>query len=252
MRRAERYDLIKRLQGSDLRGQPFDLSDLASLAISPQLAAKYIHGGWLERLGRGVYSFPGCTLDVYRTVRWLEARVPGLHIGGKSALALQGIRHNLGARPRLVLWGDTAAKLPSWFLDRFPSRYVGAHLFSWPNFGMARSSLTEPPEVVAPVSVAVPERAVLELLYEVGRGEGLEEAHNLFEGIRSLRLEIIGRLLTCCTNVKTVRLFLTWARETTVVDVAALQRRYRLPTGSDKRWMTRMKDGTLLTLKPHG
>ena len=59
-------------------------------------------------------------------------------------------------------------------------------------------------------------------------------------------------LLACCTSVKTVRLFLTWARETKVVDVAALQQQYKLPVGSDKRWMTRLKDGTLLSLKPHG
>jgi hypothetical protein len=59
-------------------------------------------------------------------------------------------------------------------------------------------------------------------------------------------------LLGCCTSVKTVRLFLTWARETKVVDVKAMQQQYALPVGSDKRWMTRLKDGTLLTLKAHG
>jgi len=39
-----------------------------------------------------------------------------------------------------------------------------------------------------------------------------------------------------------VRLFLTWARGTKVVDVAALQQQYKLLVGSDKRWMTRLKD----------
>ena len=63
---------------------------------------------------------------------------------------------------------------------------------------------------------------------------------------------MLGRLLACCTSVKTVRLFLTWARETKVVDVADIQQQYTLPVGSDKRWMTRLKDGTLLSLKPHG
>ncbi len=56
----------------------------------------------------------------------------------------------------------------------------------------------------------------------------------------------------CCTSVKTVRLFLTWARETNVVDVPALQQKYAMPVGSEKRWMARLKDGTLLSLKPHG
>jgi hypothetical protein len=31
-----------------------------------------------------------------------------------------------------------------------------------------------------------------------------------------------------------------------------MQQQYTLPVGSDKRWMTRLKDGTLLTLKAHG
>jgi hypothetical protein len=59
-------------------------------------------------------------------------------------------------------------------------------------------------------------------------------------------------LLGCCTSVKTVRLFLTWARESMVVDVEVLQQQCTLPVGSDKRWMNRLKDGTLLTLKAHG
>jgi hypothetical protein len=32
--------------------------------------------------------------------------------------------------------------------------------------------------------------------------------------------------------------------------VDSLTRQFELPTGSDKRWMTRLKDGTLLTLNP--
>ena len=52
----------------------------------------------------------------------------------------------------------------------------------------------------------------LELLYDVGTHQGLEEARNLFEGLSNPRKEILGRLLACCTSVKAVRLFLTWAR----------------------------------------
>lgn len=81
-----------------------------------------------------------------------------------------------------------------------------------------------------------PERAVLELLYEVGTHQGLEEARNLFDGLRNLRKDVLGELLQSCTSIKAVRLFLAWARETGVVDVEALQRQYTLPVGSDRRW----------------
>ena len=49
-----------------------------------------------------------------------------------------------------------------------------------------------------------------------------------------------------------MRLFLTWARETRLLDVDKLLADYTLPVGSDSRWMTRLKDGTLLSLRPHG
>jgi hypothetical protein len=93
---------------------------------------------------------------------------------------------------------------------------------------------------------------MLELLYEAGTRESLEEARNLFDGLRSPRKEVLGRLLSCCVSVKAVRLFLTWARETGVVDVDEMLRQYPVRTGSDKRWMTRLDDGTLLSLKPYG
>lgn len=74
--------------------------------MSAKLAAYYASTGWLERLGHGVYAFPGDTLDAHGAVKLLQTRVAGLHVGGKSALALRGVRHNLSSRERLILWGD--------------------------------------------------------------------------------------------------------------------------------------------------
>ena len=231
---------------------PFDLSTLDHLGISAKQAARYAETGWLMRLAQGVYAFPGDTLDVHATTWFLQTRVPGLHVAGKSALGLQGVRHNLAAREQLVLWGDERFTLPEWFTSRFPARYVSARLFEWPNKTLAEKSLTTPPGVMEGLRVSAPERAVLELLYDVGTHQGLEEARNLFDGLRNPRKDVLGRLLACCTSIKTVRLFLTWARETQIVDVDALLQHYTLPVGSDKRWMSRLKDGTLLSLKPHG
>lgn len=90
------------------------------------------------------------------------------------------------------------------------------------------------------------------MLYDVGTKEHLEEARHVFEGLRNLRKDVAGQLLACCTSVKAVRLFLTWAHESELLDVEALRQRYPLRVGSDKRWMQRLKDGTLLTLQPYG
>lgn len=90
------------------------------------------------------------------------------------------------------------------------------------------------------------------MLYEAGVKQSLEEARNVFDVLRSPRKDLLGQLLSCCTSVKAVRLFLTWARETELVDVDALLAQYPVRSGSNKRWIGRLDDGTLLSLKPHG
>jgi len=206
----------------------------------------------LIRLAQGVYAFPNDAFDVSGALRFLQQRVTGLHIGGHSALALQGVRHNLHQQKILVLWGDVRVALPDWFTAHFPARYVCARLFDWPDGRLSSKTLHTPPGQPEGVLMAVPERAVLELLYEAGTRQSLEEARNLFDGLRSPRTALLGKLLSCCTSVKAVRLFLTWARETEIVDVDVLLAQYPVRTGSDKRWMSRLADGTLLSLKPHG
>ncbi len=177
----------------------------------------------------------------------------GLHVGGKSALALHGVRHNLGVPGTLVLWGDARFVLPDWFVSRFPARYVSAKLFERPERRkLSESTITTPPGAPDGLRVSTPERAALEMLYEVGTNEGLEEARNVFEGLRNPRKDVTGQLLGCCTSVKAVRLFLTWSRETGLLEVDALRKQFHPRVGSDRRWISRLGDGTLLILKPHG
>ena len=252
MESFSRHQVIKRLQTGLPRGAPFDLSKLAQFGVSAQLAARYAEGGWLVRLAHGVYAFPKDDFGVHGALKFLQQRVPGLHIGGKSALSLLGVRHNLGSRDTLVLWGDVRFALPDWFTTRFPARYVHARLFDWPDDVLAGRTLSTPPGLPDDLRVSASERAVLELLYEAGTRQSLDEARNLFDGVRSPRKELLGQLLTHCTSVKTVRLFLTWARVSGLLDVDDLLARHALRTGSDKRWMSRLPDGTLLSLKPHG
>lgn len=252
MKLNSRHNLIKRVQTELPRGAPFGLDALARLGVSPQLAAQYAKGGWLVRLAHGVYAFPSDELKVQATVRFLQTRVPGLHVAGKSALSLQGVRHNLGTRESWLLWGDARFTLPDWFTVRFPARYVSGRLFDWPDDTLPRKTLATPPGMADGLQVSVPERAALELLYEVGTHQSLEEARHLFENLRQPRKELLAHLLQCCTSVKTVRLFLSWARDTNLLDVDTLQSNFTLPTGSNQRWMTRLKDGTLLSLPPHG
>ena len=89
---------IKRLLHELPRGTPIDMDELAKRGADAKLASFYARSGWLVRLGHGVYALPGDEITPLAAARLLQARVAGLHVGGKSALALRGVRHNLSAR----------------------------------------------------------------------------------------------------------------------------------------------------------
>jgi hypothetical protein len=165
----------------------------------------------LKRLGRGFFAFPNDTLDASLTIGVLAHHFPGLHIGGKTALAWHGILHNVPVRETLFIWGKRKDELPKWFTERFPVSFTGRQLFDEKlpaNFAI--STLPETPNG-APVSE--PERALLELLDAVGSKQGVEEAHNLFENLYSLRRPILQKLLCHCRQKKVVRLCQKWATE---------------------------------------
>src|SRR5207247_5089192 len=104
--------------------------------------------------------------------------------------------------------------LPEWFQKLFPSRYTTRNPFSpklLKNFGL--QPLPETPDGVL---VSVPERALLEMLSEVGVHQGIEEARNIMEGDRSLRPAVLSTLLKNCRRVKVARLCVRWAEELTL------------------------------------
>jgi len=191
--------------------------------------------------------FPNDELQRDACLKFVARNIPGLHVGGKTALAWRGVRHNLSPRERLNLWGDARAKLPIWFTGRFPSRYTSKSLFSkrLPG-GFGLQPLPETPD--GPL-VSVPERALLEMLSEVGLQQGVEEARNIMEGVRSVRSEVLDTLLKNSLRVKVIRLCVQWAEELNLDWAAAARNSARRKLGKS-RWSARLKDGTTLTLKP--
>ena len=190
--------------------------------------------------------FPNDSLSREGCLKFLSRQVTGFHVGGKTALAWRGVRHNLPAREPLSLWGEGKTSLPEWFQKLFPSRYTTRNPFSLKlpkNFG-----LQPLPEAVNGVLVSVPERALLEMLSEVGVHQGIEEARNIMEGARSLRPEVLTTLLKNCRRVKVVRLCVTWADELNLPWAAAAKKAAEKRLGHG-RWMHRLKDGTFLVLK---
>ena len=96
--------------------------------------------------------------------------------------------------------------------------------------------------------VSTPERALLELLSDVGVRQPLQEARELIESTYSLRADVLRELLQRCTSIKTVRLCLQLGHEGALPWAAKLDSA-TLPTGSDRPWVSKSADG-LLVLKP--
>jgi Transcriptional regulator, AbiEi antitoxin, Type IV TA system/Transcriptional regulator, AbiEi antitoxin N-terminal domain len=240
-----RFSPLRRLQTEVPRGAPVDTAHLASLGVSPALAHHYLKSGWLNRLGRGVFSFPNDELREADCLRFLARHVEGFHVGGKTALAWRGFGHNVPALEPLWLWGQRNVRLPDWFTQRFPARYTTRTPFA---SGLPAGTGLEPlPEQPNGVLVSVPERALLEMLSEVGIHQGVEEARNIMEGVRSLRPEVLSHLLKNCQRVKAARLCVHWAEELQL-PWAETARSAALKHMNGGRWSARLKSGIRLSL----
>lgn len=214
--------------------------------LTSKHAARLAKGGWLKRLGHGVYILPGDSLDRDASLAQLVSVVPGLHVAGKTALNWRGVRHNLAFRETLTLWGDKPAKLPDWFTGQFPAHYQATHLFDAqtpPMLGIGPLPAGRPD-----VPVSTPERALLELLSDVGKRQTLEEARHLIEGARSLRTAVLDDLFSHLTRIKVVRLAYAVADELNL-PWKPIARRHSDRLGGGKRWVAVGKTGERLDLK---
>jgi len=236
---------LNALYGKLQPGTPVTSDELSALGVSADLAVHYVRAGWLTRLARGVFARPDMPLDLHASLRLMERRVTGLHVGGKSALDWHGVRHSVSLRPHLQLYGWASGPLPSWFTELFPSAYHRQRLFDERPGALLRVSRFQK-RADGPL-VSDPERAVLELLSDVGVREPLAQARELVEGLPSLRAAVLQDLLARCKQVKTVRLCLTLGRELNLPWAAKLDPKH-LPTGSQQRWVGRSTEG-LLVLK---
>lgn len=244
MTTASRHKL-NRLYTSLPPGTPLTSNDLADLEISGDLAVHYVRAGWLERLARGVYCRPNDPPALHPSLVLLQRNLDGLHVGGKSALDWHGIRQYVSQRPVLHLYGWKAGRLPNWFTQRFAAEYHRKRLFEEKPDALLQ---VRPFEKKDGPLVSSPERALLELLSEVGVRQSLQEAREIVESTYSLRVGVLRDLLQVCTNVKTVRLCLQLGQELAQPWAGKLESS-QLPTGSHRPWVGRSPDG-LLVLRP--
>lgn len=246
MSSSERSGIIKVVLSTFSKERPISSFQLRRAGVSNELAYRYVKSGWLNRLERGVFVFPGGELNQDGSLEFLAGRYPGLHIGGKTALSWRGLLHNVPFQETLCLWGPKDVRIPAWFRERFPCRYTSRQLFDEPSD--QPTAISRVPDKHGQVPVSEPERALLELLSEVGTHQEVDESRNIIELLGSLRLESLLPLLMHCRQTKAARLCVQWADECGLPWAAQAAEAIRGATGG-ARWVRKLANGHTLILK---
>lgn len=185
---------------------------LTSQGFSRQLVRKYVQGGWLKPLARGVFVRPTQPVDPNGIILGIQhlAGAP-FHLGGLSALNRQGHVHYLplGFEATIHLWGRNAA--PAWVSAvKLRERFVFHRERLFEERADAVRLVSLPTRVRDwTVTASSPERAIIEVLSLVDESESsFVHAAELFESLTSIRPKVVNELLAACRSLKAKRLFL--------------------------------------------
>ena len=229
---------LRRIQGELPAGLLAPASWLNERGYYRQLLDHYVSSGWLESPARGVYRRPGSPIKWQHIVvsLLLTERLP-LHIGGGTALEHAGFGHYARMRgaETVKLFGPVG--LPAWvrampvpekFVMRndamfhaLPVPRVELDADGNPQANQQRVSdgvladnglrITRWGESDWPLVYSTDERAILEMLQEVPKGESVYPAHVMLQGMVNVHPARMSLLLRHCGSIKVKRLFLALA-----------------------------------------
>ncbi len=167
----------------------------------------FLRSSKLESIARGVYRRPGPALKWEHILYSLIKLGYSVHVGGRSALELQGFAHYLPFSENRAVEFYTTSKLPSWVtqLQEIPIIVHKVHCFE----GISQEMLTT--RVFGhwdwELQMASVELALFELLCQVKSEADFLLLDKFFESMTTLRPNLLNNLLLSCTQVKAKRLF---------------------------------------------
>ncbi len=199
----------KNLEQSLSEGQLVNRTWLKKRGFNRYRVDYALRAGKLEALSQGVYRRPGPPLKWEHVVYSLNEMGYSVHVGGRSALELQGFAHYLplGGIQRVDLY--STENIPAWTFSVSDSFKFEIH---------TRRLFKEIPETAVftrpfgawdwPIFHSTPELALVELLAIVRETADFSMADKFFEGAVNLRPRIVRDVLMACNQVKAKRLFL--------------------------------------------
>jgi hypothetical protein len=222
---GQEHDKLKKLLAAIPAGFLVDSTWLEHHGIGRRSSYAYVQRGWLERPGRGVFRRPAPGSAATNTLDWKTCLLSlqhimhyPVHVGGVTALGLQGYAHYLSLGDKSTVW-LYGAKIPNW-LEKLPlnadlhTRSVS--LFSDPDLGIA-DARSNPGETAPSLPwdwelvMSSPERAILEALDELPDQESFHNLDMAFESLATLRPRTLSALLRSCKKIKVKRLFFVFA-----------------------------------------
>ncbi len=185
---------------------------LVQKGYSLDLQKRYKKSDWLESIGFGAMIRSGDSVDYPGGIYALQNQAGlSVHIGGRTALSLQGRGHYIEmSAGRVVLFGGSQERLPEWFKNYRWKLKVDYYATSFLPVDMGLKSLEEKG---FSIKVSSPARAIMECLFLAPKYQELFECYELMEGLNSLRPKSVQVLLENCSSIKVKRLFLYLAEK---------------------------------------
>lgn len=185
---------------------------LVNQGYSHDLQHRYLKSGWLTSLGYGAMKRTGDTINLKGALHSLQTQAKkNIHIGGRTALGLQGLSHYLELyQKETLLFAPGGTNLPLWFKKTdWETNVVLIHTSMLPpNIGLINYN-----EKTFTIKISGPTRAILECLELAPKGFDLLEAWQIMEGLSALNPNKVQEILEHCNSVKALRLFLFMAEK---------------------------------------
>jgi len=185
---------------------------LLKQGYSRDLQHRYIRNAWLTSIGYGAMIRTGDTIELAGALYSIQTQAGKLiHIGGRTALNMQGFSHYLELyQKETLLFASRGVNLPAWFRNmEWDTKPIVIHSsILHPKIG-----LIDYKEKTFSIQISDPTRALMECLELAPSKFDLHEAWQIMESLSSLRPAAVQEILEQCNSVKVVRLFLFLAEK---------------------------------------
>lgn len=177
-----------------------------------ELQQRYRESGWLITIGKGAMLRNGQKLLLNGAIYALQQQAGmKIHIGGRTALGMQGYAHYIEVEKKeTLLFAQRGKRLPVWFKN---NNWDTKPALITTSFLPQDTGLIDFNEEGITIKISGPARAIMECLELSPNRFELTEARDIMEGLNLLKPETVQILLEQCKSVKVKRLFLYFAKK---------------------------------------